>query len=86
MTYRLIALTALLAALGYSVSASEVDCPKPRLADCDRDGVQHSPHEPPDPPDPPDPEPGKSNAGRGNGSEGNPDRDPGNSGKNKGGD
>jgi len=39
------------------------------------------------PPDTPEPTPKeKCNAGRGNGSEGNPDCDPGNSGKNQGGD
>jgi len=43
----------------------------------------------PDTPVPPTPEPTekpKCNAGRGNGSEGDPDCDPGNSGKNQGGD
>lgn len=43
----------------------------------------------PDTPVPPTPEPTekpKCNSGRGNGSEGEPDCDPGNSGKNKGGD
>ncbi len=57
-------------------------CPAPRLTGCDGESAQSSPI------DREKPDPGKHpNSGRGNGSEGNPDKDPGNSGgHNKGGD
>ena len=51
------------------------------------DPDDNPPDNPPDdPPDDPKDKPKKPNAGRGNGSEGDPDVDPGNSGKNRGGD
>ena len=85
---RVIAFLAALVALGLfgTVGAVEVDCPKPRLADCGSEGNPPSSQGTPD--DPEEPGGGKHpNAGRGNGPEGDPDEDPGNSGgRNRGGD
>lgn len=60
--------------------------PVPRPDRPDDTVVEVKPPTPPNDPPPEKPRKQKSNAGRGNGSEGSPDRDPGKSFKNKGGD
>ncbi len=69
-----------------------LDCDCPCLSNCEETQLTLIPTDKPQPTDKPDPTPKPTkkpecNSGRGNGSEGDPDCDPGNSGKkNKGGD